>query len=86
MSAGPDGAAMPTSTRTPLSSRICDAICVAFALWTLCSHAVVAAGGTLRWLIVLYGVAASALLGGLVRARRAGWLARDSRPPHAKQA
>jgi hypothetical protein len=53
---------------------------VAFALWTLCSHAVVAAGGTLRWLIFVYAVAAGALVAGLVRAHRAGRLAADSGP------
>ena len=76
MSAGSEGG----SRRTPLSVRICDAVCVAFALWTLCSHAVVAAGGTLRWLVLLYGVAASALAAGLVRAHRAARLPAESAP------
>jgi len=71
MAAGADG----PPTRAPLSVRICDAACVGFALWTLCSHAVVAAGGTLGWLILLYGVAAGALVAGLVRARQSAWLA-----------
>jgi hypothetical protein len=41
--------------------RICELGCVAFALWTLCAHAVVAVGGTLRPLALLFVVAAIAL-------------------------
>ena len=34
------------------SDRVCDVVCLAFCLWTLCSWAVVANGGTLRSLLV----------------------------------
>lgn len=44
------------------SERVCDGVCLYFALWTLCCHAVVAAGGTLVALIVLYAVALAVVL------------------------
>ena len=46
-------------TRPPLSERVCDAACLAFAPWSLCCHAVVALGvfailgGALDWEINL---------------------------------
>jgi hypothetical protein len=40
-----------------------DAVCAGFALWTLCAHAVVAMGGSLRSLVWLYAVAGAAALG-----------------------
>jgi Family of unknown function (DUF6077) len=43
--------------RDPLSLRACELGCALFALWTLCAHAVVAAGGSLRALIPLYAIA-----------------------------
>ncbi|MCP4654197.1 MAG: hypothetical protein GY856_02140, partial [bacterium] len=51
-----------TPPRDSLSNHLCDGAVIAFALWTLCSHAVVAAGGTLVTLIVLYAVAGAALV------------------------
>ncbi|MCP4659620.1 MAG: hypothetical protein GY856_29815, partial [bacterium] len=50
------------AARDPFSDRLCDGVVIAFALWTLCSHAVVATGGTLVTLIVLYAVAGAALV------------------------
>lgn len=52
----------------PLSERLCDAACLLFALWTLCCHAVVAAGGTLPQLIALYAVVLGLLLAWTLRA------------------
>ena len=39
------------ASRQPLSARICDAVCLVFALWTLCCQVVVFLGGTLVWLL-----------------------------------
>jgi hypothetical protein len=69
---------MPEPGRAPTSERVCEAVCTGFALWTLCAHAVVAAGGSLRWLIALYVATGAAAL----TAR--GWL-RQSRPPPASR-
>jgi hypothetical protein len=41
----------------PTSERVPDVVCIAFALWTLCTHGVVALGGSLDQLIVVAGVA-----------------------------
>jgi len=83
----------PTRTRvgSPASARICDAVCAGFAVWTLCSHAVVASGGGLRALIALYAAVALAAGGAALWARRRGWrpsagaadLPLDSAPPRA---
>ena len=43
----------PRPPSSPLSARIPEFACVAFALWTLCCHAVVAAGGTLTTLMTV---------------------------------
>lgn len=67
--------------RPPLSSRIGDAACLGFALWTLCSHATVAIGGSLVALIAAYGVALALAAG--------GWIARQRRrrvAPRAREA
>ena len=46
----------------PLSARVCDVVCVAFGVWTLCSHAVVAAGGSLVQLVGLYALTGTGVL------------------------
>ena len=46
----------------PWSARVCDAAVFVFGLWTLCSHAVVAAGGSLAQLVGLYAGVGSGLL------------------------
>ncbi|MFQ5592185.1 MAG: hypothetical protein ACE5HE_13560, partial [Phycisphaerae bacterium] len=59
--------------KTPLSDRVSDALCYAVAVWTICCNAVVALGGSLRELLVLFlGVClfAGVLLLSLRRARR----------------
>ena len=43
-----------------LGSRFCDAVCLAAAAWTICCHAVVAARGSLRDLLIVAGAAAAA--------------------------
>ena len=48
--------------RDPLSERSIGFACLGFALWTLCSHLVVFAGGSLTQLMILYGVAGAAVL------------------------
>lgn len=40
--------------RSPPSDHLCDAVVLAFALWTVCAHAVVAVGGGLVALLLLY--------------------------------
>lgn len=47
------------SARSPLSLRLCDGAAVSFALWTLCCHALVIAGGNLQHLIALYAITAT---------------------------
>jgi hypothetical protein len=47
----------------PASVRVVDGACVVFALWTLCSHAVVWAGGTLSALTAVFALALLAALG-----------------------
>ena len=55
---------MPTSERVP------DVVCIAFASWTLCSHAVVAIGGSLDQLIVFAALAGFAAAFAFLRLRR----------------
>ncbi len=54
--------------RAPLSERLCDGVCLIFALWTLCCQSVVAAGGGLRSLLVLFAIVSTL---GIVRHRLA---------------
>ncbi len=51
---------LPSPPASPLSARLCDAALMAFALWTLCCHAVVAAGRGLMALLLLYAVVLTA--------------------------
>jgi hypothetical protein len=51
--------ASSSDVRAPASERLCDAVVLAFALWTICAHVVVAAGGELGTLIVLYALASA---------------------------
>jgi hypothetical protein len=51
------GPAAPGAIRPPTSDRVCDAVVLGFALWTVCAHLVVAAGGGLVALVLLYAVA-----------------------------
>jgi hypothetical protein len=71
----------PSATRTdagaqhaPISERVPDAVCVAFALWTLCAHGVIVAGGNLHHLL-----AGAALTGGAA-VLAVAWLRRRSPP------
>jgi len=50
------------SAPPPLSLRLCDGAAIAFALWTLCCHALVVAGGNLQHLIALYAITATLTL------------------------
>lgn len=63
--------------------RACEAACVAFAVWTLCSHAVVALGGTLRPLVALYACAMLAGAAAVRAIRRRGGLLREPLPEAA---
>ncbi len=57
-----EGPAAAGAARAPISERTVDAACFVFALWTLCCHAVVALGASLRALIVCFALAGAALL------------------------
>jgi hypothetical protein len=58
---------------TPLSERICDATTIWFGVWTVCTHAVVAAGGSLQQLLLAFPLAMAAVAIGIRRAmHRAG--------------
>jgi hypothetical protein len=59
--------------------RAVDGVCIVFAAWTLCCHAVMALGGSLRWLLGAFAMALVALLA-LCLARRGG---RQPEPPPA---
>ena len=50
------------SSAAPLSDRSLQVVCLGFALWTLCSHAVVALGGSLGGLLGLFALAAGVAL------------------------
>jgi hypothetical protein len=54
---------------TPVSERIVEGTCLGFALWTLCSHAVIALGGSLGGLLGLFALATGVAL---VAGRRLG--------------
>jgi hypothetical protein len=70
--------------RPPPSQRLCEAACLAFALWTLCAHAVVAAGGSLRALLALFLASALAALAlGLGHRLRRAPAPRPEAPPPA---
>jgi hypothetical protein len=64
----------------PPSERICTGLCAALALWTLCAHAVVAAGGSLPQLMGLFAVVGAAGLA-LWWRLRAGTPAKQPEPP-----
>ncbi|MGH7789281.1 MAG: DUF6077 domain-containing protein [Candidatus Binatia bacterium] len=69
-----DTAVRDTASRAPaapLSDRFCDAVVVVLALWTVCCHAVVAAGGDLRALLLLYGAVMAISLALWLRRRAA---------------
>ncbi len=77
-----------TANRRPLSDRICDVVCVAAALWTLCCHLVVALGGSLHHLLGITGVVALGAMAIVWRARRSHREATDKQglsaaPEHA---
>jgi hypothetical protein len=54
----------------PLSDRICDGIAIWFAVWTVCTHAVVAAGGSLQQLLIAFPLAMTAVVIGIRRTTR----------------
>jgi hypothetical protein len=63
----------PVRPNAPLSERLCDAVAVGLALWTLCCHAVVALGGSLFALMGSFAAAAAlAVAATRVARRRAG--------------
>jgi hypothetical protein len=67
----------------PLSERLCDGVCFVIALWTLCCHAVVALGGTLTALLVLYALTGGAV-GTVVWALRRRGAGSPAAPPPAE--
>jgi hypothetical protein len=65
-----DVAVARTAAPAPASDRLCDAACIAFALWTLCSHAIVALRGTLLQLLPLYALVIGLAVAAWVYERR----------------
>jgi hypothetical protein len=57
---------------------VADGACVAFALWTVCCHAVVALGGSLQLLVQVFAVTAAASVGLGLAWRRGGRTAAPS--------
>jgi hypothetical protein len=71
MIGAPSGARPPTAGPCAATSeRLPDLACIAFAAWTLCTHAVVALGGTLDQLIVVAVLASVAAAIGTLWLRR----------------
>ncbi len=52
----------------PLSELICDATTIWFGVWTVCTHAVLAAGGSLQQLLIAFPLAMAAVAVGIRRA------------------
>ena len=65
-----DVAVARTAATAPASDRLCDGACIAFALWTLCSHAVVILRGTLHQLLPLYALVIGLAVAAWVTGRR----------------
>ena len=71
MSGAPSTTRSPTAgPGAPTSERLPDLACIAFAVWTLCTHAVVAFGGSLDQLIVVAALAGLVAAIGLLRLGR----------------
>jgi len=77
LDAASDQRASPGAIRAPVSERVCDSVVLAFALWTVCAHVVVAARGGLTALVVLYAVA----LTGAAMAWKLTWRRPTPHPP-----
>lgn len=54
----------------PLSDRICNGTAIWFAVWTVCTHAVVVAGGSLRQLVIVFPLAMAAVAVAIRRTTR----------------
>ena len=65
-----DIAVARTAATALASDRLCDGACIAFALWTLCSHSVVALHGTLLQLLPLYALVIGLAVAAWVYGRR----------------
>lgn len=52
--------------KPPISEKVCEYFCLAFALWTLLCHAVVFSGGNFNQLLIAASVGSTALLGALI--------------------
>jgi len=68
------------SAQRPLSERVCDASVWILALWTVCCHATVIAGGGLLHLLAGFAVAAGLLVAGRLWLGRGVTLERSSEP------
>jgi hypothetical protein len=77
-----------TSSGAPLSDRVCDGVAIWFALWTVCAHAVVAAGGSLNQLVAVFSIALLLVAGALfgLSRRAAKEPAAEPPPPPAARA
>jgi hypothetical protein len=71
MSESPSATAPDAGLRSaPLSERVPDAVCAAFALWTLCAHVVIVTGGNLHHLLAVAVLAGGATVVAIARQRR----------------
>lgn len=70
----------------PLSERALEVACFGFALWTLCAHVVVFAGGSLRGLVVLFGGSLLVLAAARVALHRRGAAVPTPAPPEPEPA
>ncbi len=79
----PESGSAPDAGARPRSARVCDAACAGFALFTLCSHAAVAAGASLRQLLLLFALLLAAALGlaGVLRRREPAAAPAAAGPP-----
>jgi hypothetical protein len=86
LNSGP--ASHDSNSGTPLSDRVCDGVAVWFAVWTVCAHAVVAAGGNLNQLLAVFAFAAVLVAGALfgLSRRAANGAAPETFPPPAARA
>jgi hypothetical protein len=74
-----------TNSGAPLSDHVCDGVAIWFAVWTVCAHVSVAAGGNLSQLLAVFATAALLVAGALFGlSRRASNEPAPPPPPTAR--
>jgi len=69
------GTAGENPPSAPLANRVCASVAVGFAIWTVCTHAIVAGGGNLHQLLAAFAFAGASAVGGWL------WFSRSGRTP-----